>query len=281
MLGQCLDAVLAQCARGFTYSIVVVDNDIHRSARGTVQERSAHSPVEVLYYCEEEPNISRARNNAIARARGDYIAFIDDDEIPAPSWLLQLHETCQAHGADSVLGPVVPRFETTPPSWLVKSGLCVRTAFPTGTRLKSTKHLRTGNILLTRSLFDGLETPFNPALGRTGGEDADFLGRLLDAGRSFVWCQEAPVYEAVPAERQTLRYHLRRAILRGVTEADNEKLWSFGTAKSVCALAIYSVALPFLLAAGYHLFARYLVRLCDHLGKILTHLGLRLVAERG
>jgi glycosyltransferase involved in cell wall biosynthesis len=276
-----LDAVKAQSTRGFTYSIVVVDNDITQSAGGTVRERAVGSPVELLYVREDEPNISRARNRAVASARGDYIAFIDDDEVPASSWLLKLHEACLAFGADGVLGPVIPRFETTPPHWLVKSELCIRNSFPTGTRLTSQNDLRTGNILLARSLFDGLETPFDPALGRTGGEDTDFLGRLLKAGRSFVWCQEALVYETVPVERQTLRYYLRRATLRGMTEADKVGFWNLGTAKSICAIPIYAAALPFLSLLGYHLFARYLVRTCHHLGKILTQLGVRLVADRG
>lgn len=280
MLGKCLDAVTTQCTRGFTYSIVVVDNDAEQSASGTVRERSLSSAVDLIYAREDEPNISRARNKAVATARGEYIAFIDDDEVPESSWLLKLYEACETFSADGVLGPVLPHFAKPPPTWLAKSGLCARSTFPTGTRLNSTKHLRTGNILLRRSLFDGLESPFDPRLGRSGGEDADFLGRMLKVGRSFVWCQEAPVYETVPIERQTLNYHLRRGLLRGVTEADKEAPLSFGTAKSIFAVVLYAATLPVLFVLGYHLFARYLVRCCDHLGKLLAHLGLRLAHER-
>src|SRR5262249_52817870 len=144
----------------------------------------------------------------------------------------------------------------------------------------SSNYLRTGNILLQRNLFDGLEAPFDPRLSRSGGEDADFLGRMLESGRSFVWCEEAPVHESVPVERQTLSYQLRRALIRGVTEADKEAFFSFGTAKSVLAIVLYAIALPFLLVARYHVFARYLVKCCDHLAKLLAHLGVRLARER-
>lgn len=280
MLAKCLDALTTQCAKGFTYSIVVVDNDIEQSASRAVGERAVSSSVDVMYAREDGPNISRARNRAVASARGEYIAFIDDDEVPGSSWLLKLYETCQMFSADGVLGPVLPHYERVPPDWLVKSGLCVRARFPTGTRLNSSKYLRTGNILLQRKLFDGLETPFDPRFGRSGGEDADLLGRMLKAGRSFVWCEEAPVYETVPAERQTLHYHMRRALLRGVTEADKEAFFSLGSVKSIFAIVLYAVALPFLLATRYYLFARYLVKCCDHLAKLLAHLGLRLARER-
>ena len=38
----------------------------------------------------EQPNISEARNLGISHSAGDIIAFIDDDAVPEPSWLMQL-----------------------------------------------------------------------------------------------------------------------------------------------------------------------------------------------
>ena len=280
MLSRCLDALMIQKAEGFTYSIIVVDNDPAQSARDSVQHRIGSSSVDIVYMREEEPNISRARNKAVAGAVGEYIAFIDDDEIPESSWLLTLFESCRRFSADAVLGPVLPHYEEIPPEWLVKSGLCVRASFATGTRLVNPRYLRTGNILLRRILFEGLEVPFDPRLGRTGGEDVDALGRMVAAGWSFIWCDEARVYETVPVERQTLSYHLRRALIRGVTQADMEAFLSFGTIKSVIAVVLYSAALPFLFAMRYDLYVRYLVKCCDHLAKLFAHLGLRLAGER-
>ena len=280
MLERCLDALTTQEARGFAYSILVVDNDPQQSASGVVHKRIGSSSTTVIYVREEEPNISRARNKAVSSAVGEYLAFIDDDEIPEPSWLCNLYETCRKYSADGVLGPVLPRYEGTPPDWLVKSGLCVRPSFTTGTRMTNPRYLRTGNILLRRALFEGLVTPFDPGLGRTGGEDVDALGRMVKAGRSFVWCNEARVYETVPAERQMLNYHLRRALIRGVTQADMEAFLSYGTMKSVIAVILYPLALPFLLATRYHVYVKYLVKCCDHLAKLLAHFGVKLARER-
>ncbi len=220
MLARCLAALAALQRQGFSYSVVVVDNDSEQSARGLVEGWGAESASGIVYAVEPEQSISRARNTAVANASGEYVAFIDDDEFPEPSWLLHLYETCQRFAVDGVLGPVLPYYEGAPPEWLTKSGLCLRRSFQTGETLTDSTYMRTGNVLFRRRIVADLEAPFDPRLGRTGGEDADFFDRMVEAGRTFVWCNEAHVYEEVPVERQTVNYHIRRAFIRGVTEAE-------------------------------------------------------------
>jgi glycosyltransferase involved in cell wall biosynthesis len=282
MLARCLDGLARQERCGFTYSIVVVDNDARQSARSAVEEWAGRSTIKVAYACEPEQNIARARNLAVASASGEYIAFIDDDEVPDPAWLANLHAASSRFFlADGVLGPVLPQFAGTAPAWLVKSGLCLRTSFATGTPATDPKHMRTGNVLLSRAMIDGLQVPFDPRLGRTGGEDSDFFERMIRAGRSFIWCDEARVYEEVPVERQTLRYHVNRALVRGAVQSGKRAFLSYGTVKSTIAVVAYGAVLPVLLATRYHLFAKYLVSCCDHLGKLLGYIGIRPGRERG
>src|SRR3954453_22793688 len=79
-LRRLLDELSAQDTDGlFTYSIVVVDNDVARSGESVVRDFGAGSPVAVRYFFEPRQNISLARNKAIENACGDLLAFIDDD----------------------------------------------------------------------------------------------------------------------------------------------------------------------------------------------------------
>src|SRR5437867_185465 len=88
-LSRLLADLRDQETRGlFTYSIVVTDNDRLQSASGVVREFAAASCIPIRYCVEPRQNIALARNKAVANAKGDFIAFIDDDEFPTQTWLL-------------------------------------------------------------------------------------------------------------------------------------------------------------------------------------------------
>ena len=52
----------------------------------------------------DEPNLAKARNAGIAAAAGEVCAFIDDDAVPEPLWLVHLADAFSATGADAVTG---------------------------------------------------------------------------------------------------------------------------------------------------------------------------------
>jgi glycosyltransferase involved in cell wall biosynthesis len=264
----------------FDYSVVVVDNDLTESGRGVVEAFAREASIHVSYHVQPEQNISLARNVAIDRSTGDFIALIDDDEFPGPSWLLRLYHALHEYEADIVLGPVRPFFESEPPRWIVKGKICERPSFPTGTRIGNPKYTRTGNVLLRREILSQELGPFNPDFGRTGGEDVDFFKRMLGKGRVIAWCDEAAVHESVPEVRLKRSYFLKRALLRGVVNSENASLLSFDSIKSMAAFALYTSILPILFFWRHDIFMKYLISDCDHFGKILGLCGLKLVTQR-
>ena len=264
----------------FDYSIVVVDNDKLESARQTVQSHAQQSKIAVTYVVEPEQNIALARNKAVENANGDYIAFIDDDEFPEQDWLLNLYEAVRQFRADGILGPVKPYFEVAPPSWVIRGKLCERESFRTGEVIQKPKYTRTGNVLLDKRLFADKESLFDPLLGKSGGEDIDFFRRMMHKGHKFVWCNEAIVSEIVPRERLHRSYFVKRALLQGVVSSRNLRLFSFWTIKSFTAFIIYTAALPVLLLVRHDLFMQYLIKDCNHIGRILALCGVKILKER-
>ena len=281
LLLRLLLAVCQQRTGGlFDYSIVVVDNDGAESAKDMVLDLKERYPIDIGYYCEAEQNIALARNKAIEKSRGGLVAFIDDDEFPEENWLLNLYKTYKEFRADGVLGPVRPHFQVEPPKWIIKGKLFDRRTFTTGSIMKDLREMRTGNVLLCGNVINEKEPAFDRRFGKTGGEDTDFFKRKLANGYVFAWCDEAMVYETVPPERFKRAYFLKRALLRGVSTAKRGHLGIFNFGKSLIAVILYTSALPMLLIIGHHHFMKFLIKDCDHIGKLLAACGLELVKER-
>lgn len=266
----------------FNYSLVIVDNDRCESARRTVESHAQNSKIAISYHVEPQQNIALARNKAIENATGDFIGFIDDDEIPGSEWLLNLFWAIKNYNADGILGPVLPRFEKPPPKWVVKGHLFERPTHPTGYVLEW-KNTRTGNVLLRRDLDKNECEWFNSSFG-SGGEDRDFFRRMIAQGHVFIWCEEAAVYETVPSERWEKKVLMKRALIRGKMALISSTSKSKSIFISTLAIAIYTLILPILFILspilGYGIFMKYLIKICDHLGKVLAFFNIELVREK-
>ena len=279
MLDHLLRALETQRTDGlFGFDVVVADNDAARSAETVARSFAAASSLAVTYTAEPVANIALARNTALAHARGDLIAFIDDDEFPSAEWLLSLFRTRATRGADGVLGPVVPHFQGEPADWVRKGRFFDRPRYTTG-RPIAWFEARSGNVLFVREILQELDPPFRPQFA-TAGEDLDFFRRAIERGRTFLWCDEAEVFEFVPSSRCTRRYLLRRAALRGSNFPKHPTDRAKNAVKSLVALPCYAVALPVLAVIGHHLFITYLIKMVDHASRLLAFVGLPLVSER-
>jgi glycosyltransferase involved in cell wall biosynthesis len=253
----------------FYFSVVVADNDGDRSAEPLIREIRTKCPFEITYCVESRQNIALARNKVVENAKGDFLAFIDDDEFPSRRWLLTLFTVLIDGDVDGVLGPVLRHFDETPPRWLEKSKLYVRRVNPTGMQVEW-QEARTGNVLIRRDVIGEDPAPFRPEF--RAGEDQDFFRRKIAEGRKFIWCAEAEAFEVVPPSRWSRSYLLRKALLRGATAGLHTD--AKGVLRSIVAVCLYTPALPFAFLFGQHRGIPLMVSLCDHLGKLLIVIGI-------
>jgi glycosyltransferase involved in cell wall biosynthesis len=261
----------------FTYSMVIADNDQLQSAKSVVSDFAASSSVSVKYCVEPEQSIALARNKAVENAQGDYIAFIDDDEFPAKNWLLMLFQTCEEYRVDGVLGPVKRHFDEEPPQWIVKSQFYERRINTTGS-IVDWREARTGNVLLKRQILDASVPPFRADF--RAGEDQDLFRRMIEKGHVFIWSDQAVAYEVVSPSRWKRTYMLKKALLRGATARLQPSCGALSIAKSVIAVPVYLAGLPLACIFGHHRFMAMLVRLFDHLGKLLALVGINPIKEQ-
>lgn len=245
LLAACLASCLRQAAAPGDFEIVVVDNDADGSARPVVDGLEP-AGVAIRYVREPEANIAHARNRGVVEARGRAIAFIDDDFIVPAGWLGHVLAALADADVDVVLGDVRPIFEaadadatTMAPAigagadpiegfvWADAAAIApgVAAAFTRGAAetagrvpIRGDGHVpggRSGNAVLRRHCFAGPPPWFDPAFGRSGGEDSDFFMRLGRRRPRIVRSAEAFVYDVVPKARQTPAYVRARARREG------------------------------------------------------------------
>lgn len=267
--------------------VVVVDNDAAGSARALVEAAREGFPFPLHYSVEPERSISLARNHGVRMALelgARWVAFIDDDEEASPGWIGELARVQRECSAEAVWGRVVPRLPEDAPRWVARGGFFDRGAYPTGTRMTVAD---TANTLVSADLLRQMEGPFDPAFGISGGGDSHFFRRVVDAGGTIVWAQDAVVFETVPPERANARWILRRAFRIGNHSVCVERAVSRAPrwlpprlAKATGRIALGVVMLPAAPLRGRALAVAALRNIAIGLGAYSGILGYRYIAYR-
>jgi glycosyltransferase involved in cell wall biosynthesis len=119
LIARCLRSLMAQDYPCF--ELIVVDNaPSDDSTRRTIEAASAQCEKPVRYICEQLPGSSRARNRGWQLAKGEIIAFADDDVLMDPHWLTELVGGFQAaKHVGCVTGLVLQAEIETPAQYLL------------------------------------------------------------------------------------------------------------------------------------------------------------------
>jgi succinoglycan biosynthesis protein ExoM len=254
---------------GLALEIVIVHNASEPAAADAVPD----SGVPVHRFWEPRANLSHARNRSVAEARGRWLAFVDDDEVVHEGWLAAFWSMLDTCECDGFFGPVLPRLEPPASGWLDER-FFARERFASGTPIVK-QGVRTGNAFVRRGLFE--EFSFDPAFGRTGGEDWDLFRRMQARGRHFLWCDEARVDEFVPVSRQRAGWLARRAFCGGAAYARVEARTPAGRRRELVRSALGALAalagLPLAAALGRRAALRGWLRVCVRAGKLRGLLG--------
>jgi glycosyltransferase involved in cell wall biosynthesis len=150
-----------------------------------------------------------ARNSAAEVARGDVLAFLDDDAAADPDWLKFLLAPYEDPTAVAVGGAPLPAFETSRPAWFPPNfdwvfG-CAYEGLPR--ELSPLGHLIGANMSVRRSVFE--------TIGGFHSIDFDDLDLCMRVAAAFpqgvvLYEPNAIVHHYVPAERVSWRYFWRR-----------------------------------------------------------------------
>lgn len=260
-----------------TASIVVVDNDETDKLRPDIERYAATSRFAIDYVHAPARNISIARNAALDAVRGRWAAFIDDDEVADPEWLIRLFDG--ADEAEVVIGKCEAVYGPSLPAW------AKRCDFHSSRISGDAVNAYTGNALLDVGFIRANELSFRLDLGRTGGEDTIFFRALAEAGGRIVYRPDAIIFESVPAQRATMRWVHTRYYRAGQTHGllcrefnrpAYANLWLTAGAK-----ALVSAVMAILTIPGSDASRKWTARLMLHCGAVHFRFKPRILEEYG
>ena len=229
-LGETLDSLAGSAARGFSWDVLVVDNNSSDDTRRVVEERIARFPVPLRYLFEGRQGKSTALNTGMSSARASIIVFTDDDVKVPDSWLgAAVRPLLERDDIDYTGGPVRPIWNGTPPRWLDETGnlggtIAVKDHGPRAFIFEEAHKTPLGvNMAVRRRLIERIGG-FRPDLGRNGRallgqEQAEFFYRSRAAGARGLYVPDMVLDHVVPSSRLTRSYFRRWWYWKGVSHA--------------------------------------------------------------
>lgn len=200
-LRRCLDSLTSQTYRNL--EIILID-DGSKDSSGAICDEYAAKDSRIV--CVHQPNsgVSKARNEGIKRAHGDYIHFPDSDDFLEPDtyeYLLGLMNEHQVDAVNFEYFVTYPSHETAHQLPDAYYGLFDTEGVH---RIVLAGEPFAWNKLFKRKLIDGVT--FRVDIFR--GEDSLFAHQALDRTEK-VWFDKRPLYHYVQSEESACRGKFR------------------------------------------------------------------------
>lgn len=189
-LRACLDALSAQTVADFDVLLGDDASDVPASDLVTSDLRG-RLDIRVLRN-DAQRGPAFTRNRAIEAARGEYIAFVDDDVRVVPTWL-ETHLAAHTHSADALasIGPLAAPADWDAEPWTRWEARTLQREYDRmarGVYAPTWRQFHTGNAVLARAALQDVGG-FDDSFGRA--EDIEAARRMAARGLEFTFLPEA------------------------------------------------------------------------------------------
>jgi O-antigen biosynthesis protein len=220
---RCVKSIVSAVEKPF--EVVVVENRPRGSTVAKAIENSFPADARIRYVEEPRPGLSWARNAGLDAARGEFIAFTDDDVRVDPGWASAVRRTFAAEPeTDCVTGLILPSELETPAQLLDERFASFGKGFDRRTYSLNAPppdqplfpytagYFGSGANMAFRAEAIRDIGGFDRALGTgtpaRGGEDLDICIRLLHSGRRLTYEPAAMVWHRHPDTFAGVRRHV-------------------------------------------------------------------------
>jgi len=177
-----------------------------------------------------EPGLSAARNLGIAEAKGEVIAFVDDDVVLFPDWAEEMVKAYDDDCIIGVTGPAFPLWEDKKMSWFPEEFYWIVscTAWADWKEKTEVRNAWGMNMSFRREAFEQCG-PFLNEFGYHKGpmaEDNEFSLRVrVQTGKRIIYCPTVTLWHRVHKYRLSRQFIRERAYWIGHSHCMLKKLY--------------------------------------------------------
>jgi glycosyltransferase involved in cell wall biosynthesis len=232
-LRDCLDGLARQTAGRDAFALLVVD-----SASSCAAEVAALAALHGARLIRlEQPGVSLARNAGAWASRTRFIAYIDDDAVPATDWVEAILRSIAMPGRTPALigGRILPKWEVPLPAWWPESLRGILSIiehegageYRTAAMPKHLEPYAANMVVHVLSLLAA--GGFGGAIGRYGhsllsDEEVQLAWTLQDAGYSARYDSRIVVHHQIQARRLEPDWLLTRLYWQGASTVLTRRL---------------------------------------------------------
>ncbi len=223
-LMEAIDSLKAQSYKNLEI-VVVVDGDRKLYDKILKTEIKADKVKVKMILNEKNLGLSESRNKGIKEAKGDFIAFFDDDAVADGNWLRELVRIYKEKGAIAAGGRLIPKWTSKRPKYLPEEYYWLigttHKGFPE--EVAEVRNTFGSNLSFKADVIKALDG-FRGEMGVKGkgllqGEETELCERMRKKfGKGVVYNPDAIVYHKVFPERLRMRFLLRRAFWQGYSK---------------------------------------------------------------
>jgi glycosyltransferase involved in cell wall biosynthesis len=225
---DCLEGLRGQTVSSDRFEIVLVDSGSAPAVSAELVQLAGENQARLLR--TDQPGVSFARNIGAWAARSPYIAYIDDDAIPAADWIARILAALAEPGRRPAMigGRILPKWEAPLPSWWPASlvGVLSIVDLEAQGEYRSSELPRRlepyGANMVVHVLSLIAAGGFGGMLGRYGSsllsdEEVQLAWALQDRGQSVRYDSRIVVYHQIQAGRLNPDWLLSRLYWQGAS----------------------------------------------------------------
>ena len=216
------------------FEVLIIDNDPDTNFAPKFLNSFSH--LNLYVFKESSPGLHNARHKAMENAKGEVLAFLDDDVEVTSKWLKSIYEAFRDPDVMMLSGNNLPKFLGDPPKWLIElcefSNLKAYKSVPALSILEYTRpiyetspFLVWGCNFIVRKKVLEISRGFNPdslpyeLIKFRGNGETHVSNVVSNYKMKCIYHPGATVYHKVDSTRMTLDYFYKRGFNQGISKS--------------------------------------------------------------